>query len=99
MLQSVELSHDLLFLLGASQHLSNVLIQQEQDWETVFLTDRGAAKKSTAAHLQACRSSLLCDLPEDDFYAGCAPTAIANIYRLERETCSLALLSKRQPRI
>ena len=69
-LRSAELSRDLLFVLGASQHLSHVLIRQEQDWEAAFLADRGAAEKSTAAHLQACRSSLRCDLPEDDFLRG-----------------------------
>ncbi len=68
--QSAELSRDLLFLLGASQHLSTVLVQQEQDWEAVFLTDREAAEKSTATHLQAGRPALPCDLPEDDFLRG-----------------------------
>ncbi len=69
-LQSAELSRDLLFLLGASQHLSNVLIQQEQDWEAVFLADHGAGEKSTATHLQACRLALPCDLSKDDFFRG-----------------------------
>ena len=69
-LQSADLSRDLLFLLGASQHLSNVLIQQEQDWEAAFLTDRGAAEKSTATHLEVCRPALSCDLPEGDFLRG-----------------------------
>ena len=69
-LQSAELSRDLLFLLGASQHLSHVLVQQGQDWEAVFLTDRSAAERSTASHLQACRPALPCDLAEDDFLYG-----------------------------
>ena len=69
-LQSAQLSRDLLFLLGASQHLSTVLVQQEQDWEAVFLTDRGATEKSTATHLQACRPALPHALTEDDFLRG-----------------------------
>ena len=69
-LPSAELSRDLLFLLGASQHLSTVLVQQEQDWEAVFLTDHAATEKSTATHLQACRPALPCDLTEDDFLHG-----------------------------
>ncbi len=69
-LPSAALARDLLFLLGASQHLSNVLIQQEQDWEAAFLTARSAEEKSTATHLQACRPALRYDLPEADFLCG-----------------------------
>ncbi len=66
-LHCAELSRDLLFLLGASQHLTNVLVHQGQDWEAVFLADRSAEEKSTLTHLQACRAALPLDLAEDDF--------------------------------
>ena len=69
-LHSADLSRDLLFLLGASQHLSTVLVHQGHDWEAVFLADHCAEEKSTPAHLRACRAALPYDLAEDDFLRG-----------------------------
>ena len=69
-LHSADLSRDLVFLLGASQHLTNVLLHQGQNWEAVFLADHSAAEKSTPTHLQACRAALPVNLAEDDFLRG-----------------------------
>ena len=64
---------DLLFILGASPHLTNVLLSQGQDWEAAFLADRDAAEKTASVHLSSLRTTLTglaLDLSEDDFRAG-----------------------------
>jgi glutamate-ammonia-ligase adenylyltransferase len=61
------LLHDLLFVLGSSEHLTGVLLQQGQNWETAFLVDRQSQGKSVEAHLTALRGLLPLDLPEEEF--------------------------------
>ncbi len=65
-----ELCHNLLFLLGSSQHLTAVLVSQGRDWEQAFLQDRQSPLKSVDAHLSALRARLPVDLPEEDFLRG-----------------------------
>ena len=48
-LAAADLCRDLLFVLGASQHLANVLCRQGDQWEDVFLADR-------CSSLTSCRS-------------------------------------------
>ncbi|MGE0681642.1 MAG: bifunctional [glutamate--ammonia ligase]-adenylyl-L-tyrosine phosphorylase/[glutamate--ammonia-ligase] adenylyltransferase [Candidatus Binatia bacterium] len=66
-LGNADLSKDLLFLLGSSQHLAMVLCHQNDKWEEVFLADRTASLKSVATHLETLRRQLPRDLPEEDF--------------------------------
>lgn len=66
-LASPVLCQDLLFILGSSEHLTNVLLNQGQEWETAFLTDRQSQGKTVAAHLTALRAQLPLDLPDDEF--------------------------------
>ena len=61
---------DLLFLLGSSQHLTTVLLSQEQEWERAFLQDCWSSLKSVDEHLSALRGRLPLDLPEEDFLRG-----------------------------
>ena len=64
---------DNLFVLGASQHLTNVLLSQGQDWEAAFLADRDATEKTASVHLSSLRTTLTVlalDLSKDDFRAG-----------------------------
>ena len=65
-----QLCHDLLFLLGSSQHLTTVLVSQGRGWEEAFLQDRQSSLKSVDAHLSALRARLAVDLPEEDFLRG-----------------------------
>jgi len=69
-LGSANLSKELLFILGSSQHLSLVLCQQGDRWEEVFLADRKTALKSVDVHLVALRQQLPPGLPEEDFLRG-----------------------------
>src|SRR5713101_1553929 len=62
-----QLCHDLLFLLGSSQHLTTVLWSQGRDWEEAFLQDRQSLGKSVDAHLSLLRARLAGDLAEEDF--------------------------------
>ena len=65
--------YDPLFILGASQHLTNVLLSQGQDWEAAFLVDCDASEKTASVHLPSLRTTLTAfavDLSEDDFRAG-----------------------------
>lgn len=65
-----ELCLDLLFLLGASQHLATVLFTQESRWEEAFLADRQSSVKSVQQHRSALGAHLSLTLPEDDFLRG-----------------------------
>jgi [glutamine synthetase] adenylyltransferase / [glutamine synthetase]-adenylyl-L-tyrosine phosphorylase len=67
---SPTLCQDLLFILGSSEHLTNVLLHQGTEWETAFLADRQSQKKTVAAHLTALRAQLPLDLPDDEFLRG-----------------------------
>ena len=69
-LASPSLCQDLLFILGGSEHLTNVLLNQGHEWETAFLTDRQSQGKTVAAHLTALRAQLPLDLPDDEFLRG-----------------------------
>ncbi|MCS6925830.1 MAG: bifunctional [glutamate--ammonia ligase]-adenylyl-L-tyrosine phosphorylase/[glutamate--ammonia-ligase] adenylyltransferase, partial [Candidatus Binatia bacterium] len=69
-LNSPVLLRDLLFLLGASQHLASVLLQQGPAWESTFVTDVHASVKSVADHLAALQAQLPLDLAEEDFLRG-----------------------------
>ena len=66
-LGAADLCQDLLFILGASPHLTTTLLNQGQNWESVFLSDRHAKEKSTPVHLEEIRRECPLDLPEDDF--------------------------------
>src|SRR5262245_44994183 len=66
-LASPSLCQDLLFILGSSEHLTNVLLNQGYEWETAFLTDRQSQGKTVATHLAALRAQLPLDLPDDEF--------------------------------
>jgi glutamate-ammonia-ligase adenylyltransferase len=59
---------DLLFVLGASQHLTTVLLRQAEDWEAVFVADCKAPGTSVAQHLATLRTRLLLDLAEEEFW-------------------------------
>ena len=61
---------DLLFILGASQHLTTVLLHQAERWEAAFLADCNAAEKSLAEQLAELRDQLSLSLPEEEFLAG-----------------------------
>lgn len=69
-LGSPALCQDLLFLLGASEHLAGVLLNQGQDWESAFLADHHSTVKGVETHLRALRAHLALDLPEADFLRG-----------------------------
>ncbi len=69
-LGSFDLCCDLLFILGASRHLTHVLLGQGRDWEAAFLADCDAAEKTASIHLSSLRTRLTLDLSEDDFRAG-----------------------------
>ncbi len=69
---------DLLFVLGASQHLTRVLLRQTEEWEAVFVADCEAPGTSVAQHLSKLRARLPLDLTEEEFWHG------LRIYR-ERE--------------
>lgn len=61
------LCHDLLFVLGGSEHLTGVLLNQGRNWETAFLADRQSQGKSVDDHLSALRVLLPLDLPDEEF--------------------------------
>jgi len=69
-LDDPNLCRDLLFVLGASPHLTTVLLNQGTDWERVFLEARRTSRKSVAAHLSALHAQLPLELPEEDFLRG-----------------------------
>jgi len=69
-LSSPALCRDLLFLLGASEHLAGVLVGQGQDWEDAFLADLRSAVKRVETHLPTLRAQLALDLPEAEFLRG-----------------------------
>ncbi|NOT54990.1 MAG: hypothetical protein HOP18_10325 [Deltaproteobacteria bacterium] len=69
-LASPTLCRDLLFLLGSSEHLTNVLLKQGAEWEAVFLTDCHSPGKTVVAHLAVLRAQLPLDLPDDEFPRG-----------------------------
>jgi [glutamine synthetase] adenylyltransferase / [glutamine synthetase]-adenylyl-L-tyrosine phosphorylase len=69
-LASPPLCQDLLFVLGGSEHLTNVLLSQGQDWEAAFLADLQSRGKTVAAHLAALRAQLPLDLPDEEFLRG-----------------------------
>lgn len=69
-LASPALCQDLLFLLGSSEHLTNVLLKQGPEWETAFLADRQSPGQTVASHLVALRARLPLDLPDDEFLRG-----------------------------
>ena len=61
---------DLLFVLGASQHLTTVLLRQAEAWEAAFLADCQASGTSLAQHLSTLRARLPHELPEEEFWHG-----------------------------
>lgn len=62
---------DLLFILGASQHLTSILLRQAEQWEAAFLADcTEQAKKSAAEHISILRSQLPLYRSEDEFLRG-----------------------------
>ena len=67
---SPQLCRDLLFLLGASEHLTEVLLHQEAGWEDTFCADHASAIKSVTEYLEALRDRLAPDLPEEEFLCG-----------------------------
>ncbi len=69
-LADADLCRDLLFVLGASQHLANVLCRQGDQWENVFLADRRSSLKNSAEHLADLHRQLPVELPEEDFLRG-----------------------------
>ena len=66
-LGSAQLLTDLLFVLGASQFLAAVLLGQESDWESAFLTSRQTEAKALEVHLSSLRSRLGENPTEEDF--------------------------------
>lgn len=64
---SPELCADLLFLLGASEHLTGVLLHQGSRWEDAFLSDHASTIKSVADHLVSLRTRLPLELPDAEF--------------------------------
>jgi len=69
-LGSPNLCQDLLFLLGASQYLTTVLLSQEHEWENVFLQNYQSSLKSVEEHLSALRAHLPGELGEEEFLRG-----------------------------
>lgn len=69
-LQSARTCTDLLFVLGASQFLANILVAHAADWERVFLGARDGGPKSAAEHLAAIRTALPGSLERDEFLLG-----------------------------
>ncbi len=67
---SPALCQDLLFVLGSSEHLTSVLLNQGLEWETTFLTDCHSCEKTVDAHLTALRAQLSLDRPDDEFLRG-----------------------------
>ena len=67
---SPDLCHDLLFLLGASGHLTGVLLHQGGEWETAFLADQASGVKSVTDHLATLRAQLSVDLSDEEFLRG-----------------------------
>ena len=64
---------NLLFILGASQHLTSVLVRQADHWETAFLADctgQERTGRSVAEHLSVLRSQLPLRLSEEKFLRG-----------------------------
>ena len=61
---------DLLFVLGASQHLTTVLLRQAEQWEAAFLADYNAQGRSAAEHVATLRQQLPPQLSEDEFLQG-----------------------------
>ena len=61
---------DLLFVLGASQHLTTVLLRQAEQWEIAFLADYNTQGKSAAEHVATLRQQLPPQLSEDEFLQG-----------------------------
>lgn len=61
---------DLLFVLGASQHLTTVLLHQAEGWEVAFMADYEAPGTSVAQHLSTLRTQLTLDLAEEEFWHG-----------------------------
>jgi glutamate-ammonia-ligase adenylyltransferase len=66
-LDSPQLLADLLFVLGASQFLSTVLLGQEADWERVFLASLQTGAKAAETHLSSLRTRLGEKTAEEDF--------------------------------
>ncbi|MEW6297798.1 MAG: bifunctional [glutamate--ammonia ligase]-adenylyl-L-tyrosine phosphorylase/[glutamate--ammonia-ligase] adenylyltransferase [Thermodesulfobacteriota bacterium] len=69
-LSSPALLRDVLFLLGSSQHLATVLLNQGPAWEDVFLADLRSSVKSADDHLAALRAQVPPDIPEEEFLRG-----------------------------
>ena len=67
---SPQLCHDFFFLLGASEHLTGVLLHQEAGWESAFCSDHASSVKSVADHLVTLRAQLSLDFPEEEFLHG-----------------------------
>ena len=57
-------------MLGASQHLTTVLLRQTEAWEAAFLADCQASGTSLARHLATLRARLPHELPEEEFWHG-----------------------------
>jgi [glutamine synthetase] adenylyltransferase / [glutamine synthetase]-adenylyl-L-tyrosine phosphorylase len=64
---SPRLCRDLLFLLGASEYLTGVLLHQEAAWEDAFLSDHASSVQLAADHLVNVRAQLALDLPQEEF--------------------------------
>ena len=64
---SPPLCHDLLFLLGASEHLTGVLLHQQAGWEEAFLSDRASQVRSVTDHLVTLQTRLTHNLSEEEF--------------------------------
>ena len=69
-LENVELTGDLLFVLGSSQHLASVLCHQGDHWEEFFLSVRGSSLKRVDEHLADLRRQLPKELEEEEFLGG-----------------------------
>lgn len=67
---TADLCQDLVFVLGASQYLTTVLLSHEQGWEEAFLTSHRSAVKRVDTHLSALRTQLALGLCEQDFLQG-----------------------------
>ncbi len=86
---------DLLFVLGASQHLTTVLLHQAEGWEAAFVADCRAGGKSAGRHLTTLRAGLPLRLPEEEFWRGLRAYRDREYLRIgTRDLLALALLEE-----
>ena len=87
---------DLLFVLGASQHLTTVLLRQAEAWEAAFLADcQGLGAPAWPGIWPRCAPGCPTSCPRRSFGTGCGSTATRAYLRIgTRDLLSLARLEE-----